>query len=74
MAKRTNPKTKLMINIETGKKADGTSILKARTLSGVNPNLTDDEALAIGNALAKLQSYPVSSISRQDVAEMSSEA
>ena len=49
MAKRTNPKTKLMINIETGKKADGTSILKARTISGVNPNLTDDgEVLTIG--------------------------
>lgn len=74
MAQRSESKTKLMINVETGTKSDGTPIVKARTISNVNPALTDDDILAVGNALGQLQTNKVSSISRQDTAALSAQA
>ena len=35
-------------------------------LSGVNPELTDDDLLSIGKKLGNLQAFPVASIGRTD--------
>ena len=36
------------------------------TLSGVNPELSDDDLLSIGKKLGDLQAFPVESIGRTD--------
>lgn len=70
MATRKGATSKLVIKIAAGMNAAGRATYKQRTFTNVNPALTDEDFLSIGNKLAALQSEEVGGIVRQDAASI----
>lgn len=65
---RKDAASKLTLKVITGVGADGKTIYKNRTIGGVAPALTDEDALAVGNGFAGLQKHGLSQIVRTDTA------
>lgn len=74
MAKRSSVKTKILVKVITGHNANGDEVTKDRTFTNANPALTDDDVLAVGQALGGLQSYTVAGVSRNETAVIAAEA
>ena len=67
---RVNVTTALKIMVENGTTDSGTIKYAARTISSINPDLSDDDMLAIGQGLAAMQSNEVGDIKRSDIATL----
>lgn len=63
--------TKVVLEVETGVKPDGSAAYSARNFSHMNPALTDEDLYDIGAAIGTLQSCPVGDIVRHDTAVLS---
>lgn len=59
---------KLTVNVESGVDENGKVKRSARSITNLDPALSDDDARAIGDLYGGLQVYPVSSIVRQTTA------
>lgn len=70
MAVKNNQECKIVLKVQTGVSSSGKAAYGQRTISYINPAVTDDDVLDIGTKLAGLQAHPLSSIKRQDVAEI----
>ncbi len=70
---KTSQATTLQIKVKTGTKDDGEAIQATRTLSRINPALTDDDAFQVASGLAGFQAYELSSIHRVDSAVLENE-
>ncbi|MBP3781090.1 MAG: DUF1659 domain-containing protein [Selenomonas sp.] len=68
-ATRLNPSTKLNLKVVTSVNSAGHEVLATRSYA-VNPELTDDDVLALGQKLGNLQEFPVHAIDRQDTADL----
>ncbi len=64
---KTNESSKMFINVVTGHNDNG-DVLSKRTISNINPQLSDEELYAAGRLLAGLQEHALGSIARQDSA------
>ena len=69
-ATKNDAASKLILKVEIGKTAAGQPSYSQRTFANLNPALSDEDVLAIGSALAGLQSYPLGSVNRQDTAKI----
>lgn len=63
--------TKVVLSVESGVKADGSAIYSARSISHMNPVLSDEDLFGIGAGFGALQAYPVCAIVRHDTAVLS---
>ena len=54
----------LTITVETGTNADGSSKYGTRSVSYINPALSDADAYSFAAKIGTLQAYPVASIMR----------
>lgn len=70
MAVRNGVNSKLVLQVETGMKADGTPVYAQRVFQHLNPALTDEDLLAVGNALGAFSAYPLGKVMRQETAEI----
>lgn len=68
-ATRMNPVTKLNLKVVTATNSAGHEVIATRSYN-VNPELTDDDILALGQKLGDLQDFPVHAIDRQDSADL----
>jgi len=73
-AKKDTQSTKLVLKVVTGMNAQGKALTSSRTLSSVNPAISDDDLLAVGSKLGALQAHEVASVSRVDSASLVEEA
>ncbi len=60
----------LVINVEDGVNADGSTRTKSRTYSDIKETSTIDNLYAAGNALASLMATPLYSITLSDRSEL----
>lgn len=67
---RTNITTSLKIMVESGTTDAGTIKYAARTISSINPDISDDDLLEVGKGLAAMQSNDVGDIKRSDIATL----
>ena len=63
-ATATSSATTLKLMVENGVNASGKVLYASRSLSGINPALTDDDAYDIGKDLAGLQDHTFSHVQR----------
>lgn len=63
---KTATKCALQLRVEVGVNGDGTTKYATRSLSVINPAVTDDNLFAFGAALGDLQTYPLYGINRVD--------
>lgn len=61
-----NKTTRLSIRAEVGVDDDGKAKYSERSISSVNPSITNDDALEVITAFGELQKYPVGSYKRTD--------
>ena len=69
--RKSSQATKVVLEVESGVKPDGSAKYSARTLSNMNPALSDEDLYGIGAGFGTLQSYPVGDIIRHDTAVLS---
>lgn len=67
---RVNVTTVMKLMVENGTTNTGTVQYAARTISSINPEITDEDLLAIGQELGTLQSHDVGDIKRSDLATL----
>ena len=65
---RRDAASKLTLKVITGVGADGKTIYRNRSISGIAPTLTDADALAVGKGFADLQRHGLSMVTRTDSA------
>ena len=65
---KTQQVTKVVLSVESDVKADGSAVYSARTISHMNPAISDEDLFDIGAGVGALQAYPVGSIVRHDTA------
>ena len=70
MAVKSDATSKIILKVTTGRDTEGNEIVKRRTVSHINPALSDDSALSLGTKLAALQSDTLASVSRTDSATL----
>ena len=70
MAVKNGATSKIILKVENGVGRNGQPSLTQRTIQHINPVLSDDDAYAIGTALAGLQAYPLGSVARTDSASL----
>ena len=63
-------KSTLNIQVQTGINSSGQPILINRSYSGVKVDATDEDVMAVGQAIAAVQSLPVMAYQRVDYAEL----
>lgn len=66
-ATRDNQKTAMQLRLEVGTTAGGGTQYSTRTISDVNPSVSDDDFLNVGTALVGLQNYNLGSLMRRDI-------
>ncbi len=64
---KTVQSTKLILSVETGVAADGSTVYAQRSIRNVNPVLADEDAYDVASAIGTLQICPVGDIARQDL-------
>lgn len=67
---RTNITTSLKIMVESGTTDAGTIKYAARTISSINPDISDEDLLAVGQGLAAMQSNEVGDIKRSEISTL----
>ena len=67
---RTNIKPSLKIKVENGTTDTGAVKYATRTYSSINPEISDDDLLAIGQGLGALQTHDVGDVQRVENATM----
>ena len=67
---RTNITTSLKIKVENGTTDAGAVKYATRTFSSINPEISDEDLLAVGQGLAALQSHAVGDIQRAENAPL----
>ena len=67
---RTNITTSLKIKVENGTTDAGAVKYATRTFSSINPEISDEDLLAVGQGLAALQSHDVGDIQRAEKATL----
>jgi len=67
---RKDKTTSILIMVQTGTDAKGVPTYSTRVIAGVNPDITDDDAFAIGKSLAMLQKHTLGAIERSDKAKL----
>ena len=65
---RKDATSKGTLKVITGVGADGKTVYKNRTISGIAPTLTDADALAVGRGFGALQKHGLSLVTRTDTA------
>ena len=73
MAVKNDATTKLVIKVVTGITESGKDKYSNRTFQHIAPELSTDDAYAIGTALGALQEHTVGAVSRIDSANLASE-
>ena len=56
----------IILQVESDVADDGSAIYSPRTISKVDPALSDDDAYAFATALGALQDYPIGDIQRSE--------
>lgn len=67
---RNSAKSTLKIKVAVGAGANGSVTYGVRTITDMNPELTDEDMLAIGQEVGTLQTYAVSGVVRTDSATL----
>lgn len=67
---RTNVTTVMKMMVAVGTTASGTIRYAARTFSSVNPEISDEDLLAIGQELGALQANEVGDVMRSELATL----
>ena len=65
---RKDATSKVTLKVITGVGADGKTIYRNRTISGIAPTLTDADALSVGRGFGALQKHGLSLVTRTDTA------
>ena len=73
MAVRRNASATLRLKVITSVSEAGVATTKTRSVSHLNPTLTDEETRLLGVDIAGLQQYELDSVSRVDTAELAAE-
>lgn len=63
-------KSTLIIQVQTGVNTSGQPIIINRSYSGIKVTAADDDVMAVGQAIAAVQSLPVMAYQRVDYAEL----
>lgn len=56
----------IILQVESGMAPDGSAVYSSRTISKIDPALSDDDAYAFATALGALQDYPIGDIQRSE--------
>lgn len=70
MATKKNQEVTIIVKVQNGTTLAGKASYASRSFSNINPAITDDQVLAIGQGLASLQAHTLSSVNRKDEAEI----
>jgi hypothetical protein len=62
--------TVLSLELQTGVDAQGNPVYRNKNLRSINPSAVDQDLYDVGQALAGLQEYTLSKISRVDSAQL----
>lgn len=63
-------KSTLNVQVQTGVNTSGLPIVTNRSYSGVKVDAADEDVMAVGQAIAAVQSLPVMAYQRVDYAEL----
>ena len=66
-------KSSPLSKVETGTTSTGKASYSSRSFGYINPSLSEDDILDIGQKIAGLQKYNLGSVNRQDIAEIAAE-
>lgn len=66
MATIKDSATTLRIRVATGVDAEGKTTFANRTMSDINPSISNDDFVLVGAGYASLQSHELASIIRED--------
>lgn len=72
MAIKKNQEVTIVVKVEKGTTTAGKMSYYNRNFSNINPAITDDQVLSIGQGLASLQAHALGSVNRKDEAEIAS--
>ena len=70
MAVKENIQCSIVLKVQTGTTTTGKASYTSRTFGDINPEISDDNVLTIGQKLAGLQKYDLGSVNREDTAEI----
>ena len=70
MAVKKNVQCGIVLKVQTGTTTTGKASYTSRTFGDINPEISDDNVLTIGQKLAGLQKYDLGSVNREDTAEI----
>lgn len=73
MAVKQNIECEIIVKVQTGTTATGKASYSSRSFNYINPSISEDDILDIGQKLAGLQKYNLGSVNRQDTAEIVAE-
>ena len=62
--------TTIRMRVFTGAAADGRETYANRSITSINPELSDEDAMDIGTATAALLADPLHNVIREDTAEL----
>jgi hypothetical protein len=70
MAVKNGATSKIILKVENGLGKSGQPAFAQRTFPHISPALSDDDAFAIGEALADLQDHTLDDVTRTDSASL----
>lgn len=70
MATRNNSKSSLGIKYVAGVDSQGDNTYRTFSYSNVNPDVSDDDILSVGNKIGALQTQTVAAVVRTDTANL----
>lgn len=73
MAVKQNIECEIIVKVQTGTTSTGKASYSSRSFNYINPNISEDDILDIGQKIASLQKYTLGSVNRQDTAEIVAE-
>ena len=56
----------IILQVESGMAPDGSAVYSSRTISKIDPALSDDDAYNFATAVAGLQEYPLGDVQRSE--------
>ena len=73
MAVKKNSETDMVLKVQTGTSETDAPTYSRRTISNINPSLSDDNFLDVGTSVANLQKYTLGAVVREDSPEIADE-